>query len=64
MLHHVPSNTPQEYTGSHQVIKEAHRVLKDRGVFIVNTSSHEQILSAFIESYLIPTVVKKLLVTK
>ena len=38
MLHHVPGNTPQEYTGSHQVIKEAYRILKDRGVLIVNTS--------------------------
>ena len=63
MLHHVPGNTPQEYTGSHQVIKEAYRILKDRGVLIVNTTSHEQTLSAFFESYLIPTVAEKL-VTK
>ena len=60
MLHHVPGNTPQEYTGSHQVIKEAYRILKDRGVLIVNTTSHEQTLSAFFESYLIPTVAEKL----
>ena len=63
MLHHVPGNTSQEYTGSHQVIKEAYHILKDRGVLIVNTTSNEQILSAFFESYLIPTVAEKL-VTK
>ena len=60
MLHHVPGNTPQEYTGSHQVIKEAYRILKDRGVLVVNTNSHEQILSVFFESYIIPTVAEKL----
>ena len=60
MLHHVPGNIPQEYTGSHQIIKEAYRILKDRGVLIVNTNSHEQILSVFFESYIIPTVAEKL----
>ena len=63
MLHHVPGNTPQEYKGSHQIIKEAYRILKDKGVLIVNTSSHEQILSGFFESYLIPIACKKV-VTK
>ena len=60
MLHHVPGNTSQEYTGSHQVIKEAYRILKDRGVLIVNTTSHEQNRFAIFESYIIPTIVKKL----
>ena len=63
MLHHVPGNTSQEYKGSHQIITEAYRILKDRGVLIVNTTSHKQILSSFFESYLIPTVAEKL-VTK
>ena len=60
-LHHVLGNTPQEYKGSHQIIKEAYRILKDRGVLIVNTASHEQIFSAFFESYLIPIVVKHII---
>ena len=60
MLHHVPGNTPQEYKGSHQIIKEAYRILKDRGVLIVNTTSQEQNRLAVFESYLIPTVAEKL----
>ena len=60
MLHHVPGNTPQEYTGSHQVIKEAYRILKDRGVLIVNTTSQEQNRLAVFESYIIPAVAEKL----
>ena len=60
MLHHVPGNTPQEYKGSHQIIKEAHRILKDKGVLIVNTTSQEQNRLAVLESYLIPAVAEKL----
>ena len=59
MLHHLPDSVAPGYNGPHQVIKEAYRILKDRGVLVVNTADPSQMEKAWLESYIIPAATER-----
>ena len=61
MLHHLSDSVAPGYNGPRQVIKEAYRILKDRGVLIVNTVDSSQMEKAWIESYIIPAATERII---
>ena len=61
VLHHLaPESDSEEFSQIHQLIEETHRVLRPRGVFVINTSSHKQLYDGFWWADLIPDAVDRM----
>jgi ubiquinone/menaquinone biosynthesis C-methylase UbiE len=59
VLHHLPGSVAPDYAGPVQFIKEAYRILKDRGVLIINTCNEDQWYKSIYNNILIPQAAKK-----
>ena len=58
-MHHF-SNGPPHYSDVSKFVKESYRILKEKGVLIVNTASYKQVTTAWFVPYLIPNAAKML----
>ena len=56
MIHHFPGSIPPDYHGSLIFFKEAFRILKDKGVLVINTVSKEQAEKGWWVLHIIPAI--------
>lgn len=60
VLHHIEDQANAGYPGHCRVFREFHRVLRPKGLLVINTCSHEQLLHGYWYYNLIPEAVEAL----
>lgn len=61
VLHHLDNPNDQGYPTHHRMLREFHRVLRPKGILVINTCSHEQLRHGFWYYRLIPEAVDEIL---
>lgn len=58
-MHHFLEGSPN-YDGVSKFVRESYRILKEKGAFIVNTATYEQVTRAWFVPHIIPNAGRRL----